>query len=281
MADLDFITQQVRDEIRVDVSGKGTASISGVARLCGVAQQTLSTAYSTATSKIFKILAEHGFDPYSFAENGVPDIAVALTISYYANKAGKRCTQEARLVNDALLAVGIRVWMQEVSGWENPATRKLTPEEVAEICLLPTGRGWDKRFEDDYYMELSKLTNLQQFGASRPKLWGALTDEWVYKMLPPGVRDGVRASREKHGNWNKLHQFLSDDGIEVFRTHMNTLMTTMRSHDTVNEVRKALRTLTRSQYQYKLFSDCRKDGKLTIPPQLNVFDRSEDEDQAS
>lgn len=272
MANIDLIIQQIKDEIRVNVHGKGIASISGVARLTGVAQSTLSEAYRNSRSKLAKTLVEHGFDPHSFSDSGVPDLAVALTVSYYANKAGKRCTQEARLVNDALLGVGVRAWMQEVTGWQHPSTRRLTEEEVCQLCIAPSVQKWDERFDKDYYEQLSKLTGLHSNGHLRPQLWGKLTDEWVYRLLPLGVRDEVRRCREENGGLDKLHQFLSKDGLAVFWKHMETLMLLMKAADTVNGVRRSLKNLTASHYQHRLFEDCRKDGQLTISKQLRLED---------
>ena len=272
MADIEFIKNQIKDEIRVDVSGKGTASIAGASRLCGVSQQALSNAYNRIGSKLSVFLAEGGFDPTIFSRDGVPDTAVAITVLYYAYKAGGRCTEEAKLVNDVMTAIGVRSWMQQITGWQKPSDRTLTSDEIASICLLPSGRDWKQRFEDDYYCEISRLTGLQQSGYKRPALWGKLTDEWVYQMLPTGVREGVRKARVEQEGWNKLHQFLSDDGLVVFKTHMDTLLILMKAADTVNGVRRSLKNMTRSDYQYRLFEDCRKDGRLTTTRQLRLLD---------
>jgi hypothetical protein len=167
----------------------------------------------------------------------------------------------------------VRRWYLQVEKeWRDlkNSNRSLTPDEIAQVCLLPSGREWKRRFDDDYYFELSRLTNLQQFGNSRPPLWGKLTDEWVYLMLPVGIRERVRKARDVHGGWHKLHQFLSDDGLAVFDQHMNTLLIVMKSCETVNGVRRALRTLTCTEYQHQLFSDCRKDGRLTVSKQLKI-----------
>lgn len=268
MANLQHIIDQIKVEIEVDLHGKGKASIGGTARLCDVSQQTLSEAYRNSRSKLFLILAEHGFEPNRFSEAGVPDIAVALTVSYYSNRAGKRCTQQAKDVGDAFLSMGVRVWMQQVAGWQDPATRKLTPDEIAQLCLSPSVRTWKPRFESEYYQLLSKLTGLHQEGHLRPHLWGRLTDEWIYRLLPIGVREGVRKCRDQGSGWDKLHQFLSDDGLEVFRRHMEMILLLMKASETVNGMRRALKNLTATEYQYRLFEDCRQDGKLTISKRL-------------
>jgi phage anti-repressor protein len=152
----------------------------------------------------------------------------------------------------------------EKSWKESQKTRRLTSEEVANICLLPSARNWEKRFGDKYYEELSRLTGLVQDGNLRPQRWAQLTDEWVYCMLPVGVRDKVRAARKEQGGWQRLHQFLSDDGLAVFERHMETLLIIMMSSESVNGVRRGLRTLTATQYQMNLLDDSRKDGVITL-----------------
>lgn len=270
MADIEFINNQIKDEINFDSQGHGTLSLAGVGRLVGISKQNLSQIVNKKTAKLTQLLVQHGFEPSTFPEKGVPDTAISVIVSYYAYKAGNRCTNEARLVGDVFLAIGVRVWMQRVAGWQPTSSRKLSSEEIVSICVLPGGRDWEPRFRDSFYAELSRLTGLSQDGYKRPALWGKLTDEWVYQMLPVGVRNAVRAARIESDGWHKLHQFLSDDGLAVFEEHMKTLLTLMRAADTVNGVRRSLRNMTRSEYQYRLFEDCRKDGKLTLSRQLQL-----------
>lgn len=281
MADLDFTIGQIRDEIKVDPEGKGKASIKGVSRLAGVDDESIRKALVSAStakpSRLAQTLMDTGFsasDLDRWRLEGVPDIAVGEIVAYYAYDAGRYCTEESRLASRAFRAIGIRAWMQKVTGWEEPVAppveyyRVPTPDEIAQACLLPVGRTWDKRFGQDFYNELSRLTGLEQHGNARPYQWANLTDEWVYKLLPAGVREGVRKSRDEHGDWMKLHQFLSDDGIAVFKKHMDTLMIVMRASDTVNGVRRGLRNLANSQYQQSLFLDSRKDGKIVPNPKM-------------
>lgn len=119
MSNLEQVAKNIAAEIQVNESGYGVATIAGTARLCGISQQNLSKAYNSSTSKLAQVLMQHGFEPTTFAEVGVTDIAVALTVSYYANKAGVRCTEVARQANDVFLTIGVRAWMQDVTGWKS------------------------------------------------------------------------------------------------------------------------------------------------------------------
>lgn len=273
MADIEFINNQIKDEIKVDSQGRGFSTIRGAARIISIDERALRRHFKSADkkpSKLAEMLIQQGFDMRTFAEDGIPDAALALIVKYYAWMAGEWCTDQAKLFDLSLTATSIRIWMQSVAGWHPTSNRKLSSEEIVSICVLPGGRDWEPRFRDSFYAELSRLTGLSQDGYKRPALWGKLTDEWVYQMLPVGVRNAVRSARIESDGWHKLHQFLSDDGLAVFEEHMKTLLTLMRAADSVNGVRRSLRNMTRSEYQYRLFEDCRKDGKLTLSRQLQL-----------
>lgn len=266
----DNIVRVERDGVEfftLTLTGESGMSISGLAQSCGVSKQSVSERlasggedYKLDTGRV-SVSGKRG----SFQVVIVRDTVCAEVIAHYAQQ-GK---PEAIRSLIGFAAMGIRSFIHTQTGWT--PNRRLTDAEIADICLLPTGRDWKKQFGDDYYYQLSRLTGLTQEGHKRPALWGKLTDEWVYKMLPVGVREGVKKAKLDQGDWSKLHQYLSDDGLEVFRVHMQALKTTMQGADSVNGVRRALKNITRSEYQYRLFDDCRKDGKLTINRNLNEF----------
>jgi hypothetical protein len=43
-------------------------------------------------SKLATSLVDAGFNPADFSEQGIPDLAAAIVIEYYAIDAGRRCT---------------------------------------------------------------------------------------------------------------------------------------------------------------------------------------------
>lgn len=61
-----------------------------------------------------------GVNLKTFKEQGVPDIAIATIVDHYAFDAGRYCTEEARLCLRAFNAIGIRSWIQELTGYNKP-----------------------------------------------------------------------------------------------------------------------------------------------------------------
>jgi hypothetical protein len=123
---LELVKEQIKSEIKVDETGKGTASIRATARLCDVSHTTLNKAFDGGNlnpGKLAGMLIQQGFNPETFLESGVPDLAVAVVVKYYAYSeySGARCTEQARLVDLAFSGVGARSWMREIAGWQPPS----------------------------------------------------------------------------------------------------------------------------------------------------------------
>ncbi|WP_193200224.1 KilA-N domain-containing protein [Nostoc sp. MG11] len=142
------ILEQIREEIEVDASGKGKASIRATARLADVQDSSIRRAFEGAAlepSLLAQSLIQQGFDSaalQSWSQEGIPDLAVATILEYYAYDAGRYCKKQARLVCKAFIAIGIRVWMQTIKGWdksEQPqdCSKILSPShEAAQLALL-------------------------------------------------------------------------------------------------------------------------------------------------
>lgn len=134
------IIEQIKQEITVDSNGHGKASIRATARLAGVsAVAVLKTLDSVnqEPSKMVQVLMGSGFDAVNLNEwrtNGIPDIAIAIILDYYAYEAGRYCTKQAKLICRASKTIGVRAWMQDITGWRNPATQ---PQEQPPTPALP------------------------------------------------------------------------------------------------------------------------------------------------
>ena len=112
------VLQGIRSEIKVDTEGKASITKYGLAKLIGVSKDNLIG--DRIAKKLAEMLTELGFELGDrMFENGVPDVAVACIIKYYALYA-QRTTENAKILLDAFSAVGIRVWFQEMVGFEKP-----------------------------------------------------------------------------------------------------------------------------------------------------------------
>jgi phage anti-repressor protein len=100
----------------------------------------------------------------------------------------------------------------------------LAREAVAKVLLLPSPREWEKRFNGAYYQSLARLTGLSYTGhsAGTPLLFGKITDDWVYQMVLPG--DLLEDMRERRENSQKLHQWLTDGGLQMLELQILRVM---------------------------------------------------------
>ncbi|RCJ41882.1 hypothetical protein A6770_35855 [Nostoc minutum NIES-26] len=136
------IIEQISQEIEVDASGKAKASLRATARLAGVDDESIRKALKSsadpAPSKLAVVLMAQGFssaDLNLWRTDGIPDIAIAIILEYYAFNAGRYCNPQARLVCRSFNTIGIRAWIQEKLGWTKPSPQQ--PEQPPAPALPP------------------------------------------------------------------------------------------------------------------------------------------------
>lgn len=85
-------------------------------------------------------------------------------------------------------------------------------DSMMSRVLLPSPAPWEKRFGDDYYSALAKITGTRYEGHQRgtPAIFGRLTDRWVYGALLP--REIHRELKARRGESEKMHQWLTNGG---------------------------------------------------------------------
>ncbi|BBD63044.1 hypothetical protein NIES2109_58940 (plasmid) [Nostoc sp. HK-01] len=134
------IIDQIKQEITVDSNGKGKASMKATARLAGVSDKAIGKALESANlepSKLALMLMEQGFDGANLKDwktNGIPDIAIAIILDYYAYEAGRYCTKQAKVICRTFKTIGVRAWMQDIMGWTKPTTQ---PQQLPTPTLPP------------------------------------------------------------------------------------------------------------------------------------------------
>ncbi|WP_193200408.1 hypothetical protein [Nostoc sp. MG11] len=139
------VIEQIKEEIEVDASGKGKASMKATARLAGVSDKAIGKALESANlepSKLAQTLMQQGFDAANLNQwrtDGIPDIAIGIILHYYGYEAGRYCTQQAKLVCQAFGTIGVRAWMQDALGWTKPTQQNQTqqPEQPPTPALPP------------------------------------------------------------------------------------------------------------------------------------------------
>lgn len=239
-------------EFKTDDDGKGFVTRRGLARMCGINPSSIqkllkkieNCSDALTLSKSLQPLAGQSFDGDAL----LPDYVTAAIVQHYAVLGSEKALEHLLLFS----AIGLRALIQQSTGYKPNLKRKLTAEEIIDICCLPVPTTWERRFPEEYYEHLSRLTGLIVDGHTRPAYWAALTKELVYNYLPEGIYNEIKRCKDESGNWDKLHQYLSADGVEILEAHQRKVLHHMQGAANVNQLRTALKQACTGQYQLVL-----------------------------
>jgi hypothetical protein len=220
------ILEQIREEIEVDASGKGKASMKATARLSQVSDKAIGKALESANlepSKLAQILMQQGFNAANldrWRTEGIPDIAIGIILHYYAYEAGRYCTKQAKLVCQAFGTVGVRAWMQDVLGWTKPTKQ---PEQPPTPALPPVEQRLKTLVEA--MKTLAELTG----GKLNPYMEQQITD-YATNLFADHNRQSLTGTQEK---WLGVVNFAESElGKKVplkgshYRGHLGTWVRT-------------------------------------------------------
>jgi hypothetical protein len=173
------ISDDIKQEFKIDLNGKTIVSIRGAARIAGVSEGALRKnlklkgAYLSA-SKMAEMLIESGCEGAylsSFSKQGIPDTALAIILEYYAYEAEENCTQEAKLACRTYSAIGIRTWIQNELGYQKqeqpiePTTQPILPVEVnqSKVFIVGDDNGVKAMVPHDQIEKLLEIATLRKF----------------------------------------------------------------------------------------------------------------------
>lgn len=245
------LPENIAKEFSIDAEGKGFISRKGLAKLCGATRSSIQQFTQRIQEgkqtlpKYLEVFAGYDFQGGNLP---IPDTIAAGIIKYYAYQG----RETAQATDMALGAIGLRTFIQRSLNYQPAAKRKLSQAEIIELCVLPVPSAWTRRFPEEFYDQLSRLTGLEQFGTSRPPVWAKHTKELVYDWLPSGVYEAVKACKAETGGFDKLHQFLKEDGLRILEQHQKQLLTLMRGASTMQELRRQLAQSRSGKYQLVL-----------------------------
>jgi hypothetical protein len=145
----------------------------------------------------------------------------------------------------SLSKVGIVALVDEATGYqavrEKDALQKLLALYIAKE-LLP----WAKRFPDEFYKEMFRLRNwqYQPLSVKRPQVVGKLTNDIVYRRLPPGVLEELQTKNPPDAKGHRKyrhHQFLTEDiGNPHLEKHLAAVTALMRASFTYDGFKRLL-----------------------------------------
>lgn len=133
-----------------------------------------------------------------------------------------------------LATVGIIALVDEATGYQVDRDRDAL-RKILEAYILDQYLPWTKRFPDEYYRQLFRLRRWQYSPPSvkRPQVVGRITNNLVYKQLPPGVLEELRKrnpTNEKGHRSRRFHQYLTEDiGNPHLERHLASVIALMRA----------------------------------------------------
>lgn len=262
----------IKREFNVNEQGITFVSKRGLARLCGVKVQSwtqkqnlfnkeldqfileeldlfCSDSQNNVNTRDFllKALSDKGF--MVSVKNGfeVQDILASLVLEFYATV---KKVPEAKAINRALRAIGLRSAIQQTTGWNKPQ------REYGNF-LLSAPRVWTKVFGDEFYDELSRLTGLSwdKKTHQKPCVFAQLTNDLVYSHLPKEVYNQIKKTQKEHGGYiHRMHQFLNQDGLDSLIEHLNLTLNILSAVSSIETAKQLVAQSVTGVYQQNLFA---------------------------
>lgn len=148
----------------------------------------------------------------------------------------EKMASAADIVIRAFAKVGIIAVIDEVTGYQIERDRDAL-QKILAAYIAPELMPYTSRFPDEFWENMFRLRNWHYHrladGSMTPKgprYAGKLTDELIYKKLPPGVREELRRkspTNQKSQRKHKLYRFLSEDVGDPHLTKQVAVVTTL------------------------------------------------------
>ncbi|WP_186153465.1 P63C domain-containing protein [Burkholderia gladioli] len=180
-------------------------------------------------------------------------VIVAAEVDGKLLKSQEGFAKQAHVILAASAKAGIKGLVYALSGYD--ATR----EEIITAFkqyVQQEAREYEKEFPPQLYNEWYRLYNIPKFERGRPWEFKNLTLDHVYHPLARSngkVLEMARSSKAQSGESNrKLHQFLSEIGTKVLRTHLGQLLGIARISKNSKEYERHVKILFGDQRELDL-----------------------------
>lgn len=141
--------------------------------------------------------------------------------------------KSADILMRSLANVGIIALVDEATGFQRDRAHDALAT-ILEEFIAKELRPWVRTFPDEFYTQLFRLRGLQfpKDSVSRPKYFGHLTNNIIYKRLAPGVLEALKNSTPKNEKGQYKHQLFrrltEDVGHPKLREHLASVVSLMK-----------------------------------------------------
>jgi hypothetical protein len=156
---------------------------------------------------------------YGYPATILPDLCDAILAARAAGKTTARqdvIVQRAELLVRAFARVGIIALVDEATGYQQFRARDEL-QKILAAYISPELMPYTSRFPQNFYSELHRVRgwNYAPGSNKRNHYIGRLTNELIYKQLPPGILEELRAKNPTRLDTKRLkhkhYQFLTED----------------------------------------------------------------------
>lgn len=141
--------------------------------------------------------------------------------------------KQAEILVRGLARVGIIALVDEATGYQEVRAKNALAQ-ILEQFIAKELQAWVSTFPDDFYRELFRLRGLDYpaYTVKRPRYFGHLTNDIVYKRLAPGVLDELRRVTPKNETGRRKHRYFQrltqNVGYPKLREHLGSVVTLMK-----------------------------------------------------
>ncbi len=207
------------------------------------------------------IFTYRGQEMIGYKAELLPDICDVFEDAARADKLRKNqvhIAEACRRLSRGLTRVGIIGLVDEATGYQRERAANALAE-ILEAFIAKELRPWVRTFPDEFYQHLFRLRGLEfpKDTVKRPKYFGHLTNDIIYRRLAPGVLQELQKVVPKTPSGRRRHPFtrrLTEQvGHPRLREHLSAVVAVMKlSGDYDDFIGKLDRTNPRYGENYEL-----------------------------
>jgi hypothetical protein len=168
----------------------------------------------------------------------------------------KEIAIKAAMFLAACAKVGLIAMIDEATGYQYERASDALQIKL-KLYLAEEMRKWEKTFPDDLWVQFGRLTNWTGSIHSRPKYWGNLVMELIYRYLDADVAQWLRENAPKPMKGQNYHQWMSQQyGLKRLIEHIWKVIGIASTCADLKELKTKMEELygkgTGFQYQFKL-----------------------------
>lgn len=149
---------------------------------------------------------------------------------------------KANIFIRACSKIGIVALVDEATGYQHVRAEDALQFKL-KLYLAEEMRAWEKTFPDALWIEFARLTDWDGVPTkNRPRYWGYLVMELIYRYLDPDVATYIKDNKPKPRKGQNYHQWFNGDfGAKTLIEHINRVIGMAQGCDTMDELKKKMR----------------------------------------